>query len=65
MKELDLLLNRYLRERWPQASEAERDVFEAFLELPDPQIASYLVAGEPATDPETQFLIEQLRKPAA
>ena len=63
MKELDLLLTRYLRERWPLASEPERAEFEAFLELPDPQIASYLVAGEPADTPARQSLIDQLRRP--
>ncbi len=63
MKELDLLLTRYLRERWPAASEAERGRFESFLELPDPQIAAYLVAGVPAEDTELQPLIDQLRKP--
>jgi antitoxin CptB len=63
MKELDLLLTRYLRDRWPDASEAERACFEAFLELPDPQIAAYLVAGERAIDPAEQSLIDHLRRP--
>ena len=63
MKELDILLTRYLRERWPSAPESERAVFEDFLELPDPQIAAYLVAGVPAEDNDLQFLIDQLRKP--
>ena len=43
MKELDLLLRRYLDHRWPQASAGERAAFEAFLELPDPVIAGYLL----------------------
>ena len=63
MKELDLLLTRYLRGRWPAAPESERACFEAFLELPDPVIAAYLVAGVPAEDPTLQPLIDQLRRP--
>jgi antitoxin CptB len=50
MKELDLLLSRFLREQWSGASEEERARFEALLELPDPELAAYLVAGEPARD---------------
>ncbi|MEY4761042.1 MAG: hypothetical protein RLZZ200_898 [Pseudomonadota bacterium] len=63
MKELDLLLSRYLRECWPGASEAERAAFEAFLDLPDPEIAAYLVAGVPVQDPSFQSLVTELRRP--
>ncbi len=38
MRELDVLLTRYLTERWPSAPAAEQAAFEAFLELPDPEI---------------------------
>jgi len=61
MKELDLLLTRYLREQWPAAPAAQRALFEAYLELPDPQLAAYLVAGEPADTPAEQALIDLLR----
>jgi antitoxin CptB len=61
MKELDLLLTGYLRERFPVAAEAERERFEQILELPDPDLAAYLVAGEPAADPGLQPLIDLLR----
>jgi succinate dehydrogenase flavin-adding protein (antitoxin of CptAB toxin-antitoxin module) len=61
MKELDILLNRYLSEHFATAPEAERARFEQILELPDPQLAAYLVAGEPTADPGHQPLIDQLR----
>ena len=51
MKELDLLLLRYLRERHAGASSNERAAFVEFLELPDPDIARYLIAGDVPTDP--------------
>jgi antitoxin CptB len=46
MKELDLLLIRWLDARFEAASEAERGEFEALLELPDPQLAGYLLRRE-------------------
>ena len=61
MRELDLLFSGYLREGWPQASLAERAAFEALLELPDPQLAAYLVGGETADDPVLESCLATLR----
>lgn len=61
MKELDLVLMRYLRERWPGADVAERAVFEQVLELPDPLLAAYLMGRERAPQPDMQRLLESLR----
>jgi antitoxin CptB len=47
MKELDLLLIGWLDTRFEAASEAQRGEFEALLELPDPQLALYLLRREP------------------
>ena len=59
MKELDLLLLRYLRERHATAGSDERDAFAEFLELPDPDLVRYLVAGDVPTD-----VPPQMRDPA-
>jgi succinate dehydrogenase flavin-adding protein (antitoxin of CptAB toxin-antitoxin module) len=48
MKELDLLLLRYLDNGWATADVDERAAFERLLELPDPEIASYLLGHESA-----------------
>jgi succinate dehydrogenase flavin-adding protein (antitoxin of CptAB toxin-antitoxin module) len=61
MKELDLLLRRYLDLRWPQAPDGEKAAFEAFLELPDPVIASYLLGHAHCPDAGVQGLVEALR----
>jgi succinate dehydrogenase flavin-adding protein (antitoxin of CptAB toxin-antitoxin module) len=61
MKELDLLLERYLRQQWATASSAEKTQFEAFLELPDPTIAAYLLGHEVASDPCIRTLVAALR----
>jgi succinate dehydrogenase flavin-adding protein (antitoxin of CptAB toxin-antitoxin module) len=56
MKELDLLLVRYLREQRATAPAAERAAFEQFLELPDPDIARYLIGGDVPDDPRQAAL---------
>jgi antitoxin CptB len=60
MKELDLLLVGWLERQFDGASEAARGQFEALLELPDPQIAGYLLGREP---PPAQLaaLVEAIR----
>ena len=40
MRELDILLERYLAERWPTAAPDRRVAFRALLELPDPELAA-------------------------
>jgi antitoxin CptB len=50
MKELDVLLLRYLRERHPRAASEERAAFAEFLELPDPDLVRYLIAGDVPND---------------
>jgi antitoxin CptB len=60
MKELDILLVRYVRERLPAASSDERDAFTEFLELPDPDIARYLLAGDVPDDPRHAALCRAL-----
>jgi antitoxin CptB len=64
MKELDLVLLRYLRERWPAAAVEERQLFEQLLELPDPLLAAWLMGSAPAPDAPTAALLSILREPA-
>jgi succinate dehydrogenase flavin-adding protein (antitoxin of CptAB toxin-antitoxin module) len=56
MKELDFLLLRYLRERHSQAASTERAAFIAFLELPDPDLVRYLIAGDVPDDAQLASL---------
>ena len=60
MKELDLVLSGWLRHRYPGATAAERATFEAILELPDPEIAGYLLGRATPTDPDFAALVAQL-----
>ena len=60
MKELDLLLVRYVRTRYSSAPSDERIAFAEFLELPDPDIARYLIAGDVPDDPRHAALCRTL-----
>ena len=53
MRELDVLLLRYLDEEYPRASAAERDAFARILDLQDPEVFGYLVGR---TSPEEALL---------
>jgi succinate dehydrogenase flavin-adding protein (antitoxin of CptAB toxin-antitoxin module) len=55
MKELDELLTRFARDRYPAVSAGQQAAFEALLALPDPQIADYLLGHDtpPEADLET------------
>ena len=60
MKELDLLLLRFLKEKYAGSSSEQRAAFMEFLELPDPDIARYLLAGDAPPDPRCAALCRQL-----
>ena len=60
MKELDILLLRFVREHLVVASTDDRAVFAEFLELPDPDIARYLLAGDVPDDPRHAALCRAL-----
>jgi antitoxin CptB len=51
MRELDVLLEQFLRDGYSAASSADRAAFEQLLELQDPELARYLLAGaEPSVE---------------
>ena len=51
MKELDQLLAGYLDDCYDAAPEADKAAFRALLELPDPELAGYLLQrAEPGSD---------------
>lgn len=62
MKELDLLLERYLSLDFPTASSCDRQAFARFLELPDPELAAYLLGGVVPADSDLARLAGQLAR---
>jgi antitoxin CptB len=61
MKELDVLLERYVRPRLAAASGEERATLTQLLELPDPLLSDYLFGHTPATDPDVARLVAAIR----
>jgi succinate dehydrogenase flavin-adding protein (antitoxin of CptAB toxin-antitoxin module) len=61
MKELDVLLERYVRSRLPGAGAAERQVLGRLLELPDPLLADYLFGHAIAEEPALAGLVTAIR----
>ena len=62
MKELDLILQAWLEEGYERASPAERLLFAEFLELPDPELARYLLGADTPSDPAVAVLVAQLAR---
>ncbi len=60
MKELDLVLQRWLEQRYPRATPDERALFARFVELPDPEIAGFLFGHAIPADPAIGALVAQL-----
>ena len=50
MRELDVLLSRYVDERYAAAPAAEQQVFEALLEAQDPVIYAYCLGQTPVPE---------------
>ena len=69
MKELDILLTRYMDERYGVAPADEQDAFRKLLEIQDPVIYAYCLGQEPAPE-HLAVLIQQItaapsREPAS
>lgn len=61
MKELDVLLERWLERDLPGADAATVARYLELLTLQDPELAGYLVHGAQHPDPETARVIERIR----
>jgi succinate dehydrogenase flavin-adding protein (antitoxin of CptAB toxin-antitoxin module) len=61
MKELDVLLERYVRSRLSEASSEERQVLTQLLELPDPLLSDYLFGHAAAPEPRMAGLVAAIR----
>ncbi len=61
MKELDILLDRYVRSQVAAASPQDRGTLKELLELPDPVLADYLFGHTPVSDPHMARLVAAIR----
>jgi succinate dehydrogenase flavin-adding protein (antitoxin of CptAB toxin-antitoxin module) len=61
MRELDVLLTRYLDDRYTSAPGEEKAGFRRLLELPDPDLIAYLLNAEKPADKELCNVIDRIR----
>jgi antitoxin CptB len=61
MRELDVMLTRYLDRVWPTASPAERDAFAQLIELQDPDLFGYLVGRAIPSEVPQRAVIARIR----
>ena len=64
MKELDVLLTRYVEEQFPGASAEHQQAFRELLEVPDPLIYAYCLGQERPPTAALASLIERISGPA-
>jgi antitoxin CptB len=62
MRELDVLLSRYLENDYPRANSAERDAFERILELQDPEIFGYLLGMDLPAEATLRDVVIRIRR---
>jgi antitoxin CptB len=60
MRELDLLLGRWLDRGWAVADASRRAAFLRMLEEPDPQLADWLLHGQRPADLPTAALLDDI-----
>jgi antitoxin CptB len=64
MRELDVLLLRYLERDWPAAGPAERAAFRDLLERQDPEVNALLLGRLEPEEEALARVLECLRRPA-
>jgi antitoxin CptB len=61
MRELDAVLQSFAQDVAPTLPPAELVRFEQILELPDPELFTYLTGRSAPSDPDTARLIDRVR----
>ncbi len=62
MKELDVVLTRYLDEHYADSSDAEQALFRQLLQMPDPDLYDLLLRRTRTDDAELARLLQVLRR---
>jgi len=64
MKELDLLLIRYVEEQYDAAPSAHQEAFRALLDAPDPMIYAYFMGRARPASPLLSAVIQRITESA-
>jgi antitoxin CptB len=62
MRELDELLQRYLEQRYPRATDDERRAFQRLLDVQDTELQAYVLNHAEPCDPEMKSVVRILRE---
>ena len=62
MRELDELLQRYLQQSYPRASDDEQRAFERLLGVQDAELQAYVLNHVEPADPEMRDVVRALRE---
>ena len=62
MRELDVMLTRYLDQAWATASPTERDAFVQLVELQDPDLLGYLVGLATPAEESQRAIVACIRR---
>ena len=62
VRELDVLLTRYLDLKYPQLDAQQCEAFERFLEQQDPVIMDWLFGKSSTDDVQLQKIVQQLQE---
>ena len=60
MRELDILLERYLKNCYAESNDTEKSAFQQLLTLSDPDLAGYLLRDVPHDDGLTSDVIARI-----
>lgn len=63
MKELDVMLERYLADSWPSAPEAERAAFVRLLECQDPELWDWFSGRREPGEKDLAHVVSRIRNP--
>jgi succinate dehydrogenase flavin-adding protein (antitoxin of CptAB toxin-antitoxin module) len=61
MRELDILLIRFLETRYASLGTDDKGRFQQLLELPDPELHAYLLARHVSDDSGLEALLRRIR----
>jgi len=64
VKELDVVLTRYVETQYDDASDVEKETFHSLLEYQDPDILRFVLRQEVPADKAIADLIEKICNPA-
>jgi succinate dehydrogenase flavin-adding protein (antitoxin of CptAB toxin-antitoxin module) len=64
MKELDVVMGRYLDSAYADANEAEKQGFISLLEMPDPDLYALLMGRQTSPDQNAERVARSIRQMA-